>query len=185
MLFGMRNNFGSGYFTKEGELVAKYLKNIENVLVFGSGNGREARPIINKAKRIICFDYGLGYLLSGKKLCVSEEITNVYFLLADATNLPFSSASFDFIFFSIYCTLNEKRFDVLCDIRRILRQDGFLLLTCLLPWYPNAIQKGFVTFNNINEIEKEVTKYGFTFIEGGQDYNRKEYIFAILSHKSI
>ena len=43
--YGTCDNFAGGYFTKEAELVDKYLINVDDVLVFGSGNGREARPI--------------------------------------------------------------------------------------------------------------------------------------------
>jgi len=185
MVFAKRNNYEFGYFTQEGEFVAKYLKNPENVLVFGSGNGREARPIVNKAKRVVCFDYGFGYLLSGKQLCESERIENVYFIAADALHMPFCSSSFDFIFFSIYSSLKEKRLSVLRDVRRIVRPDGFVLLTCVMPWYPQARERGFVTFRDAAEIEKEVSECGFSFLEGGQDPKRTEYFCSILTPKRI
>jgi len=180
-LFGTRSNFEGGYFTKEAELVDKYLKNVDNVLVFGSGNGREARPITNKGKRIVCFDYGLGYLLSGKKLCKSEGIKNVHFILADALHLPFASESFDFIFFSIYSGLKNDRFSVITDIHRILRKDGYVLLCCYMPSYKKAKKYGSVTFKSIDDLEKEVNEYGFSLVEGGQDQKRQQYIFSILS----
>jgi len=180
-IFGMRDNFEGGYFEKEGELVAKYLNNPEDVLVCGSGNGREARPIIHRAKRIVCFDFGLGYLLSGKKLCEAEGIKNVFFVLADIMQLPFPSASFDFIFFSIYSALKDSRFEVINDLHRILKKDGFVLLTCYMPSFPKAKKYNFTTFENVSEIEKEMNKLGFTVIEAGQDRKRSHYLFSILT----
>jgi ubiquinone/menaquinone biosynthesis C-methylase UbiE len=180
-LFGTRSNFEGGYFTKEAELVDKYLKNVDNVLVFGSGNGREARPIIDRAKRIICFDFGLGYLLAGKKLCESEGIKNVSFILADALHLPFPSDSFDFIFFSIYSSLKNDRFKVITDIHRILRKNGLVLICVYMPSYPKAKKYGSITFKSIGHLEKEVNEYGFSLVEGGQDQKRPHYIFSILA----
>jgi len=179
--FGTRDNFAGGYFPKEAELIDKYLKNVDDVLVFGSGNGREARPIIDRAKRIICFDFGLGYLLAGKKLCESEGIKNVSFVLADALHLPFPSDSFDFVFFSLYSYLKENRFDVISDIHRILRKDGSVLICCYMPSYPKAKKYGSVTFKSIDALAKEVNEYGFSLVEGGQDQRRPYYIFAIFS----
>ena len=180
-LFGTRRNFEGGYFTKEAELIDKYLKKVNDVLVFGSGNGREARPIIDRAKRIVCFDIGLGYLLAGKKLCEFEGIKNISFVLADALHLPFPSDSFDFIFFSLYSCLKENRFIVISDIHRILRKDGYVLLCCVMPSYPEAKKNGSVTFNSIDDLEREVNEYGFSLVEGAQDQKRPHYIFSILS----
>ncbi len=182
-MFATKANFESGYFAKEGELVSKYLKNGDNVLICGSGNGREARPIVHKANRIVCFDYGLGYLLAGKKLCESQEIKNVHFLLADVLHLPFHSASFDFIFFGTFSSLKENRLMVMNDIYKLLRRDGFVLVCCYLPWAPKAIRYGFPTYKDVIGLEKEVTQYKFNLVEGGQDPEHNRYIFAILSPK--
>ncbi len=181
MMFGTRENFEGGYFAKEGELVAKYLKSGDKVLVCGSGNGREARPIIHQAKRIVCFDYGLGYLLAGKKLCDSEKVINVDFLLADALNLPFSRESFDFIFFSIFSPLKEHRFKVLEDIQKILKKTGVVLVTCYLPWAPKAIKYGFATCESLTQLGEQLHNCGFTLLDGGQDHIHKRYIFSIFS----
>lgn len=151
----------------------------------GSGNGREVRPIIDQAKRIVCFDFGLGYLLSGKKLCELEGIKNIYFILADALHLPFSSDSFDFIFFSLYSSLKEERFNVISDIHRSLRKDGLVLLSCYKGTYPKAKKYGFKTFNSIDELEKEINESGFSIIEADQDPKKPYYIFAILSPRRI
>lgn len=181
MMFGTRDNFEGGYFAKEGELVAKYLKNGDDVLVCGSGNGREARPIADKARRIVCFDYGLGYLMAGKKLCGEGGIKNVDFVLADALNLPFPPDSFDFVFFSIFSSLKENRFNVLNGIHKILKRNSYVLILCYLPWAKKAIKYGFAGCNNVSELAAEVRKWGFTLIEGDQDKKHKKYIFAILS----
>ncbi len=183
MMFGRRDNFEGGYFAAEGDLVEKYVQHPDNVLVIGSGNGREARPLVPRAQRIVCFDYGLGYLLAGKKLCAAEGIPNVYFLLADALHMPFPPASFDFIFCSIYSALKENRGRVLRDMHKILRKTGYVLITCYLPWAPKAIKYEFSTCNDIMELEKEVSQCGFSLVEGCQDQKHKKYLFAIFTPK--
>lgn len=181
MMFGKRDNFEGGYFAEEGALVEKYAQHPENVLILGSGNGREARPLTQRAKRLVCFDFGLGYLLAGKKLCEAEGIQNIHFLLADALHMPFPPGSFDFIFFSIYSPLKENRFDVMNDVRRIVRKGGFVLLTSYLPWASKAIKYGFATCNDMGELEKEVSRCGFSFVEGYQDKKYNKYLFAIFT----
>lgn len=183
MMFGKRDNFEGGYFAKEGELVEKYVQHPDKVLIFGSGNGREARPLVHQAHRIVCFDYGLGYLLAGKKLCEAEGIQNVDFVLADALHMPFPPASFDFIFCSIYSALQENRFRVMHDTHKILRKEGYILITCYLPWAAKAIKYGFATCKDIRALEKEISQCGFSLVEGCQDQIHKKYIFAIFSPK--
>jgi ubiquinone/menaquinone biosynthesis C-methylase UbiE len=181
MMFGKRDNFEGGYFAEEGELVEKYAHHPDDVLIFGSGNGREARPLVHRAKRIVCFDYGLGYVLAGKKLCDAEGIRNVEFVLADALHLPFPPASFDFIFCSIYSALKDNRRRVMHDVRQILRKEAYVLITCYLPWASKAIKYEFATCNNIKELEEEISQCGFSLVEGRQDQVHNKYLFAIFS----
>jgi ubiquinone/menaquinone biosynthesis C-methylase UbiE len=185
-LFAARSNFEYGYFTAEKYLVAKYLRSPQNVLVIGSGNGREARPIYRQAKKIVCIDTGGMYLLSAQKLFKTEGIDNTVFVQADMFHLPFAKKSFNFVFFSLYSFSKENRFNVLKNIRSILRPSGLILLSCCTPLYQKLYklepsERAFIS--TAKELSREVSSCGFELLETRVDKKRPEYRFSILRVK--
>ena len=102
LLFAEHSNLKAGYFSQERYLVTKYLKEKLNILIIGSGNGREAFPVCHDGHRIVCMDTGLLYLMAGKQFFAKENVRNIYFVQADMAQFPFNEKSFDFIFFSLY-----------------------------------------------------------------------------------
>jgi ubiquinone/menaquinone biosynthesis C-methylase UbiE len=187
-LFATRFNFEFGYLTDEECLVTKYLDSPDNVLVIGSGNGREARPIHRQAKRIVCIDIGPMYLMSGQQLFKSENINNTFFVQADMFHLPFAKESFDYIFFSLYSFSGERRFEMLKNLRSVLRPSGLVLLTCCTPRYPKVLAKAYpwtVFISTAKELRREVCSCGFELIETIVDKKRPGYRFAILRPNDI
>lgn len=180
-----RRNLCAGYFTEEGRLVAGFLNPRSDVLIIGSGNGREAFPILNEGHRIICLDFALGYLLVGKKLLELARNTTTYFVQGEMIALPFREAAFSFVFFSLYSCAGEKRFAMLNDIRRLLQPHGHVLVSVITPAYriPHGTFQRWGkwrVFSNIAELRAEMTINGFEVLEGGIDPVRPEYIMAIL-----
>jgi len=186
-LFATRSNFECGYFIDEGYFVTKYLKTPSDVLVMGSGNGREARPICRQGHKIVCFDIGGLYCASGEALFRKEGIRTVYFVEADIFRLPFAENSFDFIFFSLYSTVGERRFEMLKNIRFVLRPSGLILLGCLTPLYREKYKRlplgGRIFISSETELNNEVSSCGFDFLESRVDAKRPEYRFSILRGK--
>jgi SAM-dependent methyltransferase len=159
-LFAERRNFEYGYFTSEHHFVAKYLKKPSSVLVFGSGNGREARPIAADGHWIVCFDIGFLYAKGGSMLCAREGLGNIHFLQADMYSLPFAIDTFDFIFFSIYPTAGKRRFEVLHQVREILRPGGMVMVMIPTPLYRRHIPNlppDFVTLTE-EEVAEEIVR---------------------------
>jgi len=179
-VFATRPNFEWGYFIDEGKLVAKYLRSPGDVLVIGSGNGREARPICRDGHWVVCMDIGLTYLKSGQRLFAREGIQDVLFLQANMAQLPFEEDSFDFIFFSLY-GIGEKRFDVLAGIRRVLRPNGLILLTAGTPLCEakHALENQ-VYIANEAQLREELSPRGFEILESSVDPERPEYRVSIL-----
>jgi hypothetical protein len=186
-LFATRSNFEDGYLIDEGYFVTKYLKTPSEVLVMGSGNGREARPICRQGHKIVCFDVGGLYCSSGQALFRKEGIRNVYFVEADIFHLPFIESSFDFIFFSLYSTVGERRFEMLKNIRFVLCPSGLVLLGCLTPLYRQQHKKlplgGYIFISSEAELNNEVSSCGFDLLESRVDAKRPEYRFSILRGK--
>jgi len=185
-LFATRENFEYGYLTQEGRYyVAKYLPPASDVLVLGSGNGREARPIRRKCNRIVCLDIGLGYLLSGRMLFTMEKVSNVSFVQADVANPPFAKKCFDFIFFSFYSVVRDKRFDIMREIRQILRPDGILLLSNCTSEYVTKWRTGYdwALIDDVEQLRQEVSSCGFELLESAVDPKRAEYRCSVLKIK--
>ena len=170
-LFAERRNFEYGYFTTEGHFVEKYLKKPSSVLVFGSGNGREARPIAGDGHRIVCFDTGFLYVKGGSILCTREGLKDIHFLQADMYALPFARETFDFIFFSMHSVAGSRRFEVLHRIREILRPGGMVMLTTLTPLYPRLPTP--------ETVFKNIERCGFRFLESSIDPLVNVYRFAV------
>lgn len=133
--FATRKNLERGYLEEEKRLVKKYLKTGDNILIIGSGNGRQAYPLAPNGHFIVCVDIEMLYLSSGKKLLSQQGIKNVHFLKMDKYNLSFTHQSFDFAFFSInnFSARNldlphRKQFNILKSIHQILRPGGIVIL---------------------------------------------------------
>jgi len=183
-LFSKKSNFNYGYLKEEGSLVDKYFKKRDQVLIIGSGNGREARPICFLSGKVICIDIGNLYLKVGQQLCCQEKLSNIYFIQADMFDLPFSNNKFDFVFFSLYSYCNEKRFEMLLEINRIMRGDGLLLLTAETPEYRKIRDAGnYAIIENEHILRREVNLYGFEMIEALKGTEWSEYLFSILKKK--
>lgn len=182
-LFASRRNFEAGYFTKEQELVSHYLpKAASTILVMASGNGREARPIAHMGHKIICMDNVLAYLESGQKLFAAERAEDVFFVQGNAESLPFADKKFDFIFFSIYSCLKDKRFFVIRDLLRILKPKG-IIIQCTVTSCYRLLSRGddeWAIFDDSDKLHREMSLCSCEIIEEGVDPQRPEYRFAAL-----
>jgi ubiquinone/menaquinone biosynthesis C-methylase UbiE len=177
-LFAMRENYEYGFFHEEGRLVSRYLDRPSDILIIGSGNGREARPICNDGHRIVCIDTVLLYLQSGKRLFAAEGCSSIRFVAADAHDIPFSRQSFDFVFFSLYSSAGNRRYNVSRDIHRLLRPNGLVLITALTSRHKPV--KGYAFMDSAEELKQDVPSACFEWIEAAIDPNRPEYLCAIL-----
>lgn len=169
-IFALESNFKFGFCDEEKSFVKQYLKPKSTVLVIGSGNGREARPISRDGHDIHCIDTSLLYLLAGKSQFKKENITNVNFIQADMHYLPYRKDSFDLIFFSLYSSAGNRRLDVLKQIGEILKKDGsVILMTCTSDYVlGNNLVKQYPDFyycRNKDELLKETDSCGLSMIE--------------------
>ncbi|MDD4870853.1 MAG: class I SAM-dependent methyltransferase [Kiritimatiellae bacterium] len=186
-IFALRSNFEWGYFEKEKEFVERYLpKTTSNILIIASGNGREARPISHMKHKIVCMDNCLMYLLSARTLFKSEKTKSVHLVQADAESLPFADSSFDFIFFSIYSLLKDKRFIVMRQLLRMLRPGGIILLTTFTPLYhiQGPRDDSWAFFKDGEELRNDLSLCGCEVIEEDVDPKRPGYRLAILRDKN-
>ncbi|MCD4775514.1 MAG: class I SAM-dependent methyltransferase [Candidatus Aegiribacteria sp.] len=187
-IFAKRSNFEAGYFASEEILVKKFLKTKSNILIIGSGNGREARPICQDQHDIYCMDIASIYLEIGQRLFRKIGITNVSFIQDDVCKgFSFKDNSFDFIFCSLYSNMGSFRFQLLRDLHRIIRQHGSILLSCCTPIYPSLYQKDDLSkwkwIKSEEELSAEVSNCSFNLVDSIVDPIRSEYRLSILNIK--
>lgn len=165
-------------------LAAAYLKRPCDVLVIGSGNGRESRPIQPDGHRIVCIDNVLLYLQCGRRLFAGEGVSDVGFLAANMHHLPFRKTSFDFVFFSLYSIALDRRFEVMEEIRGILRPGGLVLLsadtTLYMSLYRHVKNLSYFAIDTVDDLQREVSQCGFDVLEGRVNPLRPEYLHAVL-----
>jgi ubiquinone/menaquinone biosynthesis C-methylase UbiE len=185
--FAKSSTFYAGHSPAEAYFVTKYFRSPDNVLLIGSGNGREARPICHRAKRVVCMDIGWLYLRSGQRLFKVEKVENVSYVQADMVRLPFVKQSFDFIFFYLYTIAGINRFEIMKNIGLILRPSGLVLLMCCTPCYREIKKKEFpegtAFISTMEELKSEISFCGFDLLETMVDWNQPEYRFSIIQAK--
>lgn len=187
MAYASREHFERGYTKKEEEFVERYFpETSSNILVIASGNGREARPIADERHKIICVDCCFTYLQSAQALFGSEKTEGVFFVQANAESLPFSDGSFDFVFFSIYSVLKDKRFTVMRRLLRMLRSGGAILVGTSMP--SHCARKpgngGCKVFRDEEEFRDDLQFCGCEVLEVGFDSNRPRYPKAVVRDRS-
>jgi ubiquinone/menaquinone biosynthesis C-methylase UbiE len=127
-------------------------------------------------------DNGLIYLEIGQRLFAKEGVDSVRFIQADVALLPFKAESFDFIFFSIYSLNGERRFEILSNVRKVIRPGGLLLLCACTPLYERKHPdlRGHTWMTSAEQMSQEVSRCGFKLLESEVDPERPEYRFAML-----
>lgn len=186
--FARRENYEIGFLESERQWVQKYLVRPGRVLVLGSGNGREARPILGLGHRILCLDLGRLYLQAGQKLAAREGAKGISFVQADVRNgLPLRPEIFDFVFFSLYSHLGDRRQAVLREVRRLVPDGGLILqLVCTEEYpglYPSRDLADWTFFRGRTRLEQEIRSCGLELLDSQVDPERREYRVSVLRRR--
>jgi ubiquinone/menaquinone biosynthesis C-methylase UbiE len=131
------------FIGKEFELFEPYLKEKQQIIDVGCGNGR---LLYFFEKKLEDFDY-LGIDSSYKLLAEAKKIhsksARADFQLADQLEIPLKSGQFD-LAFSIrafhHLPSKEMRLQALLEMKRILKNDGFLMMTVWNLWQKKYLQ---------------------------------------------
>jgi len=165
--------------------LADFVKDGDKILDLGSGNGRLFE--LFKDRRI---DY-IGIDLSKKLIEIARDkyknYTNVKFFIGDALKTEFDNNSFDFIYaIALLHQIPSKTYRIkfLNEAKRILKREGFLILTVWNLWQKKYIKYVIKTFFLKTKIPGS-TKLDFkdTFIpwkkRNGTIINRYYHAFTI------
>ena len=117
---------------KEYHSLAEYVKNGDKVLDIGCGNGRFLYALQNKKAEYYGIDSSEEMIERAR-----EKFPDAEFLRADALDLPFENNSFDKIISMAvlhHIPSNDLRSDFMREAYRVLKKDGFLILTVWNLW---------------------------------------------------
>jgi len=96
----------------------------KKVLELATGPGMIAKHIANSAESVIATDYAENMIETAKK---GDVPANVVFEVADATNLPYESDSFDVVIIASALHIMSEPEVALKEINRVLKSDGILI----------------------------------------------------------
>lgn len=112
---------------KEKEYLLKKVPTNSKVLDIGCGDGRNMKTLLAKTKYIFGIDNDEIAIIDAKKNFSSNREINIQ--KAEATKLPFEDKIFDIIiFFDILQNLGYQKEWVLLEAKRVLRDDGSIIL---------------------------------------------------------
>ena len=137
--------FGSSAYKLEVECLKKLYKQSKNSLEVGVGSGRFA------------FALGVRYGVDSSKELLKKAIARgVYGVLGKAEALPFKDKVFDEVLIVVSLCFFENPVLSLKESNRVLKDDGFLLLSLVLsesPWavfYKEKAKKGHPLYKRAN-----------------------------------
>lgn len=139
--------------------LARDMTDGKDVLEVGCGPGIGLGYLAQKARRVVGGDYDAKLVDLGKK----HYGDRVEMQQLDAENLPFAAASFDAVLLleAIYYLPNAEKF--LQEARRVLRDDGVLLICSANPAWPGFNPSPYSNkYYTATELQELLEQVGFT-----------------------
>ena len=101
----------------------------DRVIDICSGTGAQALEYARNGIIAVGIDNSLDMLKTAKRNKDRQKALNVSFQLADASNLPFPDAYFDYatISFGLHDKENQLRYKIVSEMRRVVKQGGTLI----------------------------------------------------------
>jgi SAM-dependent methyltransferase len=137
----------------------RYFDNLqlETLLDLGSGDAVMSARIAPYVKELFCVNPGLQAL----RIALKRKIGNLRPVCAIAPDIPFADGYFDAVMtiFVIEHIARNETSDFFACIRRVLKPNGFLLISTDTLWYDRYIRKWWETVNSIRRGKFEMSKH--------------------------
>lgn len=139
------------------------VSDVERVLEVGSGEGRLTRALLKAGYEVQATDGAVGMV---NLLADRHPQTKPIHMLLDGERLPFENASFDAVAGLRVWKYVDKRNAVLCEMRRVIKEDGLLILE----WTSSAGAARFgyrgssVNLLSRADVESELRATGFDVV---------------------
>ncbi|MFH7882507.1 MAG: methyltransferase domain-containing protein [Candidatus Aenigmatarchaeota archaeon] len=150
------------------------------ILDVGCSNCRNLIPFLEKDFNCIGIDFSKGMIREAKKF-LKRRGFNAFLVVADVFNLPFKERKIDYVIFTRvlhHLPTRKLRIEVLKEIRRILNENGKILITVwrryfprfLIDFFSNIFEKKF----EFGDTYKKWTYHGKTYKRFYHLYSKKE-----------
>ncbi len=157
-------------FEAEKEYLQKKITQNSIVLDVGCGDGRNIKSILDITQNITGIDNDLQAIKD-----VQENLKNfaaIKIIHADATSLPFTDESFDFIIFlDTLVNLASDKIKALEELRRVLRKDGKIILSV---YSEDALENRLVAYKRIGLPIKQIED-GKVIIDESPTYQSEQF----------
>ena len=162
------------------------LRDNDHVLEVGMGNGYFVENVLSTADNVQYFGCDYSSWMVNESILYNDKWVRrnqARFIIGDASNLPFKTNTFDKLF-----TVNTLYFwgdctIVLNEFKRVLQQNGVLILTFRPSWVMKALpvtRHGFTLYSN-DEVVRMLQENGFDVMENieqpDEDIRYEELVF--------
>jgi ubiquinone/menaquinone biosynthesis C-methylase UbiE len=168
------------WFTEENRYLVSNITKNAKVLEVGCGEGRTLDAILVKTKNLTGLDHDKIAVKNAKKKF--KSYSKIKMIYADADNIPFSEDSFDFVIcMTTFANFGEKKFQILAEMKRVSRDDGFIILSV---YADNAFEdriklyKADGAFEKIKEIKGTTVIFDESIGDNiSEQFSREELIY--------
>jgi len=162
------------------------------MLDLGCGNGRHTLLFTEKSRHIIGVDFSKELLKIANKNCKSQKISNVSYIMADVTALPFREEVFFRIIFLAtlhHIPMRENRLESIKILEYILKSGGYCLISVWRKWQKRFFWHFFKEFFIFLFTFKSFKEFGDIYIpwnkHNGETIQRFHHLFSQREMKSI
>jgi len=180
-------------FWKELEFIGEFVKEGDNVLDFGCGNGRLLELFKNKKIKYAGADVSEKLIQKADANKSSFEKTEASFLKIenDFKKLPFGENYFDAVYsIAVFHHIpgSEKRLEIACELYRLAKKNSFIVITVWNLWQPRYRKNVFANWKNkiLGKSELDWNDCWITFTDNqGQVFKRFHHAFTIIDLKKL
>ncbi|HBI17204.1 MAG: hypothetical protein UR60_C0036G0019 [Candidatus Moranbacteria bacterium GW2011_GWF2_34_56] len=174
--------------------ISKFAKKNSNILDFGCGNGRLVEIFIDKDIKYVGVDVSEGLInLAKKNVAGLRKSRDIQFLKIESEfkKLPFPSDFFDSIYsIAVFHHLpsNELRLNVASELYRLVKKDGFVIITVWDLWQSRYWRSVFKNWKDkfFGKSELDANDCYISFKDNsGQVFNRFHHAFTKNSLKKL
>lgn len=144
------------WFSEEQKYLNKHIAKDASVLEVGSGDGRSIFDLIPITTNITGIDHDANAVHEASERFA--EYSTIKFIQADAENLPFGDACFDFVIcMTSLANFASKKLAILEEMKRVLTNNGKIVISV---FSQNALPERMKVYENLHVPIKEVTDKG-------------------------
>lgn len=181
-----------GLWNSERILIEKYFRPKSKILDIGCGSGRTTIPLYKRGFDVIGVDITPEMINTVKKIS-SEKQLNIVYKLGDATQLTYPNNYFEGAIFAnngwAQIPGERNRQKALNEIFRVLKSDGYLILTAHQRYYSGSYLffwiKQWTKFYILRPFGRKIEEIDFGDLFFDRPYSKARQFIHLTHHKEV